>query len=262
MDHVLIRALSASVLTLSILPPTIARGAEATTGAIVGTVRDQRGAAVANARVNAASASGRYSGVTDASGRYALLGVVPDTYAVSVTVSNFTRSNRDGVVVLAGSTQSIAFVMSPELRTIATVRSTSKSFALGSTADTFTVNGAAARAMNPTSTSSGQANYLQGTVQGAIAAVPGVDEDAFANAILRGGAGSRRRLRFRRHSNSAGTRCRTRRQHNRRTAFHHGHRLDYDDAGGLRIRGAERPGRRHRPDSRGRHLSRARPPST
>ena len=50
------------------------------------------------------------------------------------------------------------------------------------------MTGAAAQAHSPTTSAAGLANYSAGTVQGAIANVPGVDLDPFANAIVRGTA--------------------------------------------------------------------------
>lgn len=48
------------------------------------------------------------------------------------------------------------------------------------------MTGEAARGI-PGASSSGLGAYAQGTVQGAVGAVPGVQEDQFANVILQGG---------------------------------------------------------------------------
>ena len=61
-----------------------AEAAELVTGAILGTVSTTAHAPIANARISAIAPSGRYTGTTDASGRFTILGVAPDTYAVSV----------------------------------------------------------------------------------------------------------------------------------------------------------------------------------
>jgi hypothetical protein len=167
--------------------PAFATAAESTTGGIVISVVDATGAPVANAHVTAIAASNRLAGATDARGSFTLLGLVPDTYTVSVTATGYEPSSRDGVTVLPGQTQQVAFSLAKSLHTIASIRSTAKSFAVGSTSDTFTVTGEAARATAPTEGASGLGAYTQGTVQGSIVAVPGVDQDAFANAILRGG---------------------------------------------------------------------------
>ena len=90
--------------------------------------------------------------------------------------------------MLPGQTERIAFRLVPRLKTIGRVRATTSAFSLGNTSDAFTVSGQAARGLTPPPvSSSGLANYTAGTVQGAIASVPGVVLDPFANAILRGG---------------------------------------------------------------------------
>jgi hypothetical protein len=161
--------------------------AESTTGTIVGTVDDAAGRPVANARIVASAPSGRYPAVSDARGRFSLFGLIADTYAISVAAPGYQATSRDGVTVLPGGSQHVAFTLLPALKTIATVRSTARSFTVGSTSDTFTVSGNQARASEPSESASGLANYTQGTVQGAVSAVPGVAQDSFANVILRGG---------------------------------------------------------------------------
>jgi hypothetical protein len=164
-----------------------AGAAEATTGFIVGTVIATSGAPIANAAVTAASPSGRYSVVTDSRGRFLILGVVPDTYIISAEAAGYQASTQNDVRVLSGQQQKTTISLQSTLRTIGAVRATSPSFAVGSASDSFSISGAAARAQSPTTSSSGLSSYAQGTVQGAIAGVPGVILDPFANVILRGG---------------------------------------------------------------------------
>lgn len=161
--------------------------AESTTGIIVGTVTSTAGQPVAGVRVAAVSASGRYAAVSDARGRFTLVGLAADTYLISADVAGFEPATRTGVTILPGQTQQIAFSVAPVLKTIGSVRSSTSAFAVGASSDTFSVSGAAARAQSPTASSSGLANYAAGTVQGAISSVPGVGLDSFGNAILRGG---------------------------------------------------------------------------
>jgi hypothetical protein len=180
------RRVLAVVAFLFFTLPIATPAAESTTGAIVGNVLTATGKPVAGAHVLALSPSGRYAATTDSSGRFSLLNITPDTYSISSDAPGFSSATRDGVTVLAGQTQSVAFTMQVALKTIASVRSSAKAFAVGSTADTFTVTGDTAKATYPVAGAAGVAQYTQGTVQGAIAAVPGVEQDAFANAILRG----------------------------------------------------------------------------
>jgi hypothetical protein len=163
-----------------------ARGAELTTGTILGSVRTVAGAPISGATVKASSPSGHYTGTTDAAGNFLILGVAPDTYDVEAAAAAYEPA-REIVIVLPGERERIAFMLRPRLHEIAHVEASGEAFAAGSTTDTFTVTGEAARATVPVESSSGLANYTQSTVQGAIAADPGVVFDSFANAIVRGG---------------------------------------------------------------------------
>jgi Carboxypeptidase regulatory-like domain len=160
--------------------------AETTTGTLVGTV-DSRNGPVAGARATIVAPSGVYAATSDARGDFRVLGITPDTYALEVVAKGFYDVSEPGVTILPGQTQHVTVHLVPNLATIATVQSKSPSFTTGSTSDTFTVTGAQARAIAPPVSSSGLATYIGGTVQGAIASVPGVVLDPFANAILRGG---------------------------------------------------------------------------
>ena len=162
------------------------RAAEATTGTIVG-VLTANGTPVADAKLTVASPSGVYRTRSDARGHFSVLGVAPDVYTVSVQATGYQPVKQNGVVVLPGQTQEVAFRLVSTLATIASVQSANRAFATDSTSDSFTVSGAQARAISPPVSSSGLSSYIGGTVQGAIASVPGVVLDQFANAILRGG---------------------------------------------------------------------------
>ncbi len=164
-----------------------ADAAEATTGLITGTVTAATGAPIPNAKVSAASPSGRYSAVTDAHGRFVMLGVEPDTYTISVDVAGYATATQTDVRVLTGQQQKTAFRLESAIRTIGNVQARSQAFTVGAPSDAFTVSGDSAHAQFPTTTSSGLGSYAQGSVQGSIANAPGVDLDPFANAILRAG---------------------------------------------------------------------------
>ena len=161
-------------------------GAE-TTATIVGIVRNASGAAVTGARVALTSASGHYEVRSDPSGRFTLAAVTPDTYTVSVDALNFARYEQRGVTANPGSTVRLDVRLAPTLHVIGSVTANTRSaFNVGSPQDSFTVTGAQAR--GPTiASASGLASYTRGTVQSAVATVPGVQQDQFANVILRGG---------------------------------------------------------------------------
>ena len=166
--------------------PGVAPAAEATTGIITGTATTDSGLPLPNVTVSAASPSGRASTTTDARGRFSLLGLTPDTYVLSAQAAGYVPLT-ERVSVGPGQSERVAFQLVKALRTVATVHASGAAFALGDTSDSYVVSGAAASALSPTTSSAGLANYTEGTVQGAIANVPGVDLDEFANAILRGG---------------------------------------------------------------------------
>ena len=184
-----LRAAALFALCGSLVIPSLrpVAAAEATTGGIVGTVATAAGVPVANARVVAASGSGRAATSSDARGRFRLLGLAADTYAVSVEAAGYDPVIERGVLVLPGEPQRVAVSVVTSLKSIGSVRATSGGFTAGATSETFTVSGDAARALSPPANASGLGTYLSGTVQGAIANVPGVQADTFGNAILRGG---------------------------------------------------------------------------
>ncbi|MGC1760988.1 MAG: TonB-dependent receptor [Candidatus Cybelea sp.] len=162
-----------------------ARAAELTTGAIIGNVRTAAGTPVPDAAVLAVSPSGRYAATSDSKGTFVILGVVPDTYAITAQANGYETAT--GVsTVLPGEREEVAFTLKTQLKQIAHVESKAEAFSVGSTSDVFTVSGAQARATSPTVNASGLGQYSQGTVQGSIANVPGVQFDSFANAIVRG----------------------------------------------------------------------------
>jgi Carboxypeptidase regulatory-like domain len=163
-----------------------AGAAELVTGAIFGGVSTTAGAPIANARVSALAPSGRYVATTDAKGRFTILGVAPDTYTITVEANDFQPSGST-IVVLPGEHQQLTFVLHDKLKEIAVVETRREAFTLGSTSDIFTVQGAQARAGTPEASSSGLGNYSRDSIQGAISNVPGVQQDSFANVIVRGG---------------------------------------------------------------------------
>jgi hypothetical protein len=178
-----------ALLTLMLVALVCSRAALAaeTTATIVGMVRDEAGAPVAGGRIVLTSASGHYEVHSDRSGRFTLAAVTPDTYAVSVDAPNFAHYEQHGVTANPGSTVRLDLRLAPTLRVIGSVTANTRSaFTVGSPQDSFTVSGAQAR--GPTSASaSGLASYTRGTVQSAVATVPGVQQDQFANVILRAG---------------------------------------------------------------------------
>jgi hypothetical protein len=171
----------AFILTIA---ATRGEAAESTTATISGIVRSTQGGAVADARVAAVSPSGRYDARTDARGAFRLLGVVPDTYTISIEARGFDTAVQSGITALPAGAPSLAVRLTPALATIGSVRSSVTPIAIGSTVERFVITGNGGRL---DANVSGLAAYTGGTVQGTISAVPGVNLDTFGNAILRGG---------------------------------------------------------------------------
>ncbi|MGA2761372.1 MAG: carboxypeptidase-like regulatory domain-containing protein, partial [Candidatus Cybelea sp.] len=72
-----------------------------TTGSITGTVTRVGGGPIAGARVTATSPSQTLTATTDASGRFSMLSLAPDTYTISVSKDGFEPSTTTGISVFA-----------------------------------------------------------------------------------------------------------------------------------------------------------------
>ncbi|GAC1540931.1 MAG: hypothetical protein NVS3B16_03690 [Vulcanimicrobiaceae bacterium] len=174
---------------LSIGLPSAGFAAESTTGVILGRVSGGTPAApLAGVDVDAASPSGRYPARPDGEGRYLMLGVAPDTYALAFARGGSESQSIAGVTVLPGGRVSEDATLVRAIREIGrvTARGALGGSGFGETQDVFRVSGEAARGL-PSASSSGLGSYTQGTVEGAVSGAPGVQQDQFANVILQGG---------------------------------------------------------------------------
>jgi hypothetical protein len=171
----------AVVLAWMIAP---ASAAESTSAVITGRVVSSTGTPVAEARIAAASPSGTYGATSDARGAFRLLGVAPDTYTISIEARGYDGAVQTGIVAAAGSAQQLAVRLLPVIKTIGGVTSTVTPIQAGSTTERFLIG---RKPFSLDANGAGLAAYSAGTVQGTIAAVPGVALDTFGNAILRGG---------------------------------------------------------------------------
>src|SRR4029077_11890208 len=71
-------------------------------GSIVGVVQDSSGAVLPGATVEVASPAlieQTRSGVTDSSGRYAIIDLRPGTYTVTISLAGFQSLKREGIVL-------------------------------------------------------------------------------------------------------------------------------------------------------------------
>src|SRR5215208_6852650 len=90
------------VVASFLLLPTVASAQDATTGAIVGLVRDSSGGALPGVSVEVTIPSmieRSRSVVTDEQGRYRMTALRPGVYAVTFTLQGFTTFKRDGITV-------------------------------------------------------------------------------------------------------------------------------------------------------------------
>jgi hypothetical protein len=141
-----------------------------TTGSITGSVVQSSGAPVAGAHVVATSPSQTTTVTTDASGRFAMLSLAPDTYTVSVSKAGFDTSTTTGISIFADQVQTVRVTLAPSLRTIAhvTARSSMDLVKSGTTTDVYSVNSAVTQA----AAGIGGGGNLNNAYS-AIAAIPG-----------------------------------------------------------------------------------------
>jgi hypothetical protein len=141
-----------------------------TTGAVTGSVVGTNNAPVAGASVVVTSPSQTATVTTDASGRFSLLSLAPDTYTFSVSKTGFDTATLTGVSVFADQLQTLRVTLAPSLRTIAhvTARSSMDLVKPGTTNDVYSVNAAVSQA----AVGMGGGGNLNNAYS-AIAAVPG-----------------------------------------------------------------------------------------
>ncbi len=103
-----LRSKIASVLCLVFLAVGAARGQTPTTGQVLGTVKDPKGAAVSDAKVTLTSAAGvARDTATGVGGRFTFSLLPPGTYRVETEKAGFSKSTTDGVVVRITETTTV-----------------------------------------------------------------------------------------------------------------------------------------------------------
>lgn len=101
----------------------------ATFGAIHGTVTDAASRRpLAGATVTIASPSGRYRASTDAHGFYSIVGVLPDSYTLTVARVGFSTAAERGVTISQDTDVAIDVALSRSLKVIGAVKARSASF--------------------------------------------------------------------------------------------------------------------------------------
>ena len=116
-----------------------------TTGGLSGTLTDAAsGKPIADAQISVSSPSQSASTTTDSGGRFTFLNLAPDTYTVSATKDTYAPVSVPGVSVFADQTVTVALHTTPQLKTIASVRSNASGNLVkpGTTSDVYSVNAA------------------------------------------------------------------------------------------------------------------------
>jgi hypothetical protein len=141
------------------------------TGNLAGNVRDNTGAPVAAATVQALSPSQTATTTTDAQGHFIFLALAPDTYTINISKSGYQRTAFPGNVVFADQTQQSTFTVNRSLKVIASVSSQSAGSLVksGVGGDLYSVNSAQAAA----AAALGGGGNLN-SAYSALASVPGV----------------------------------------------------------------------------------------
>src|SRR5262245_38520353 len=96
-------------LFLFFVPPAVF--GQAQSGAIVGTVSDQAGAMIADAKVTLVNTGTQFTRVvsTNASGQYGAYSIPTGTYTMSVEEAGFQKAVRSGVVLTAADSLTVDF---------------------------------------------------------------------------------------------------------------------------------------------------------
>lgn len=162
-----------------------ARSAGGQFGNLRGSVYDTTTKApIAGATVSAVSASGRYTATTDAHGAYVIIGMVVDTYTLTISAKGYLSIALAGETVTGDQTLSVgSYAMSPSsLRTIARVtsRASGGAFQAQQTIDSYTVRGA--QIVQTTG------NAFSTNENALLLAVPGVTLTNSGTPTIRGGA--------------------------------------------------------------------------
>ncbi|HEV3157426.1 MAG TPA: TonB-dependent receptor [Candidatus Baltobacteraceae bacterium] len=175
-------------LGIEMCSPSPNQAAESTTGILMGHVLDSGGKQLSGVEVSVASPSGHYLTKTDRNGRFTFAGIAPDTYVFSAEAQGYQTLVLSKVVIRPGEEITTDIRLQRMLTDIAKVTANvaQEGIAFGQTRNTYQVVGSAAQGSESAS-SSGLATYARGSVQAAVAEVPGVQQDQFSNVIFRGG---------------------------------------------------------------------------
>jgi hypothetical protein len=178
-------AIFLTILSVFVLDASPVFAAGGQFGSLRGNVYDSVSKApVAGAAVQAVSASGRYTTVTDAHGNYSIIGMVVDTYTLTITASGYLPLALAGQTLTGDQILNVGSypMTKASLKTIARVsaRALGGAFQAQQTIDSYTVRGPQIQQTTGNAFSTNE-NAL-------LLAVPGVTLDNAGNPTIRGGA--------------------------------------------------------------------------
>lgn len=161
---------------------TCAPARPATTGQIVGTIVDSEShRPIAKAAVTATAATGNYRTVSDAKGVFTIVGVVPDTYTVTVTAAGYAVYSQPGVTVTTDEATRVQVALSKTIKGLGVVRvhSSTSAYQPDQTVDRYTLNSTSIAQLLGKNFNLDQKELLR--------ELPGVTVDKNGTALIRGG---------------------------------------------------------------------------
>jgi hypothetical protein len=159
---------------------TMCPASAALSGQIAGTVVDSVShKALEGVKVVAAAPSGTYTATTDANGRFSIVGVVPDTYKVSFSLTRYDDIIQDGVTVVADTPQTLNVALVKTLTEIAHVSTHARARVTRDTEDSYTVNAGAITQLQGKANDTDEKSLLQ--------KLPSVTLDKNGTVFIRGG---------------------------------------------------------------------------
>ena len=135
------RAVLCSLLLASVLFIPMASRA-GTTGTLSGYVYSTSGAPLQSAQIAATSPSQTAKTTTDETGHFVFVALLPDTYSVSASKDGYQPSLQPGVLVTADTTQTVAFSLEPQVKTLSKIAVSANTAGLlrpGTTQDIYTI---------------------------------------------------------------------------------------------------------------------------
>ncbi len=128
------------LLAASLVTPIASRAG--TTGTLSGYVYAKSGTPLQSAQIAVTSPAQTAKTVTDETGHFVFVALLPDTYSVSASKDGYQPSLQPGVLVTADTTQTVTFSLEPEVKTLSKIAVSANTAGLlrpGTTQDIYTI---------------------------------------------------------------------------------------------------------------------------